>query len=195
AGMIGKDNVARYWKYGHVWESYPKNKEHWAAITGYHRKAGYFAGETKKHQLTLPVYLMDQSRVRKYSSNYKNELIQKLKRSNREKDSGVITEAAKPETPRKPSKYGKKRVQRSYSDRLAACNTTCKVEKNGAWMLVNAPGSDVRQFAKERLDMIDYQTFQGTHEEVIDFIIASQGEDLQPPLGKQECRQTPPKHP
>lgn len=175
AGMIGKNNVARYWKHGHVWESYPKDKKHWGAITGYHRKAGYFAGETKKHQLTLPPYLMESNRVRKFASNYKNDLMEKLKRSNKDKDSGVLTEAAKQDQPRKPSKYVKKRVQKSYQDRLSACNTTCKVEKGGSWVIVDAPGSEVRQFAKENLDSIDYQTFQGTHEEIIDFILQIPG--------------------
>jgi len=114
--------------------------------------------------------------VRKFGSNYKNELVEKLKRSNKDKDSGVVSEATKQKPPPKPSRYVKKRVQKSYQERLTVCNTTCKIEKNGSWLTVKAPGSAVREYALGKLDSIDYQTFQGTHEDIVDFIIDVMGQ-------------------
>lgn len=164
AGMIGKDRIQTLWKRGNVWESYPKDRKHWGAITGYHRKTGYFAGETKAHQLVLPEYLIDQSRVRKFGSNFKLET---KGRVDREKVSSTEKPGLSIPVPAKP----RKRAQKSYRTRINACNTTCKVEKNGSWMLLGVPGSAVRRYAKERLDSIDFQTFNGTHEEIIDLII------------------------
>lgn len=163
AGMIGKSRVQAAWKHGNVWESYPKDEKHWRATTGYHRKAGYFAAEHKAHQLTLPSYLQHQSRVRKFSSNFDVS-----KRSLQKKVSGNAVEGEK--TPANP-KPGKKRVQKPYLQRLNECNTTCKVQKGRAWIEVQAPGSKIREAAICKLDAIDYQTFQGDHESIIDFLI------------------------
>jgi hypothetical protein len=157
SGLIGKHRIQKLWKHGHVWESYPKDAKHWGAITGYHRKAGYFAGESKKHQLTLPDYLMDQSRVRKFGSNYQ---IGPKKVSKKKVDQTAL---AKVES--------KPRMQKPYQDRLKACNTTCKIERAGAWCEINAPGSDVRRYAKETLEEIDFKTYQGSTLDTIDFIL------------------------
>jgi len=161
AGMIGKERIQRIWEYGHVWESYPKDAKHWGAITGYHRKAGYFAGESKKHQLTLPDYLMHQNRVRKYGANFKTPVEEK--RSNKE------IKLAKKATPGKDSK--EKRKQKPYHERLISCNTTCKIKRDKSWITIEAPGSAVRAYAMEKLESIDHSTFQGTQDETIDFIL------------------------
>lgn len=168
-GMIGKDRIQTLWKRGNVWESYPKDDNHWKAITGYHRKAGYFAGESKAHQLTLPEYLMEQSRVRKFGANFSLEAKKIVSREKALSLPGSVPHETMPPGPTKPRV---KRVQRSYEDRLSACNTTCKVEKNGSWLVVNAPGSAVRRFASECLEKIDFQTFNGSHGEIVDFIIS-----------------------
>lgn len=153
SGLIGKHKIQRLWGRGHVWESYPKTSNHWGAICGYHRKAGYFAGESKAHQLTLPDYLMDQSRVRKYGSNF---------------TTGIAPKDAKSPT-QAPTR--RKRAQKPYKERLKACNTVCKVCKDGhAWVQAPIPGSELRKKASQALDEIDYKTFNGSHEDVIDFI-------------------------
>lgn len=160
AGMIGKERIQSIWGYGHVWESYPKNAKHWGAITGYHRKAGYFAGETKKHQLTLPAYLMHQNRVRKFGANFKTAAEEK-KVFKEESLKGKSV----------PGTVRRKRDQKPYQERLEGCNTTCKVKKGESWLTIDAPGSDVRNYAMERLETIDHSTFQGAHSETIDFIL------------------------
>ena len=167
SGMIGKERIQKLWGYGHVWESYPKDAKHWGAITGYHRKAGYFAGETKKHQLTLPAYLMHQNRVRKFGANFKTP--------SEEKD--VFKKETLKEGGQSMAK-GRKREQKPYTDRLKACNTTCKVKKGESWITINAPGSAVRTYASERLESIDHSTFQGTQDETIDFILELPGKTL-----------------
>jgi hypothetical protein len=167
SGMIGKHKIQRLWGRGNVWESYPKTKDHWGAICGYHRKSGYFAGESKAHQLTLPDYLMGQSRVRKYGSNFKlGEAVSVFK----EKASGVGKDGK--DGTRVPTPQARaKRVQKPYNERLKACNTTCKVCKGGvSWDTLPLPGSVVREKASQALDEIDYKTFNGTHEEIVDFI-------------------------
>lgn len=167
AGMIGKERIQSIWGYGHVWESYPKDSKHWGAITGYHRKAGYFAGETKKHQLTLPFYLMHQNRVRKFGANFKTAAEEKkvFKEESLEKKSV-------------PGTVRRKRDQKPYQERLEECNTTCKVKKGESWLTINVPGSAVRHYAVERLETIDHSTFQGTHSETIDFILELPGKKV-----------------
>lgn len=158
-GMIGKERIQKLWKRGNVWESYPKDAKHWGAICGYHRKAGYFGSENKAHQLTLPEYLLNQSRVRKYASNFKKEVY---------KEGSPGTMIADEQSLAKGP--GRKRTQKAYRERLKACNTTCKVCKDGAWMSIDAPGSEIREKAETRLETISFKTYQGTHEEIIDFI-------------------------
>lgn len=157
SGLIGKHKIQRLWGRGHVWESYPKTSDHWGAICGYHRKSGYFAGESKAHQLTLPDYLMDQSRVRKFGSNF--TLTQG--RENIRKDEKTVS------SPRPRPK----RVQKPYRERLKGCNTTCKVCKGGvSWDTLPLPGSVIREKASQALDEVDYKTFNGTNDEIVDFI-------------------------
>lgn len=167
AGMIGKHKIQRLWGRGNVWETYPKNRDHWGAICGYHRKSGYFAGESKAHQLTLPDYLMDQSRVRKYGSNFKTG---KDVLVNKEKplvdDLAVGEKNPVQEPPTRP-----KRVQKPYKERLKACNTMCKICKGGiSWDTIPLPGSVVREKASQALEEIDYKTFNGSHQDIVDFI-------------------------
>lgn len=155
-GMIGKKFIQKRWKHGLVWETYAKSKEHWGAICGYHRKMGYFAAETKAHQLELPEYLMDQTRVRKYASNYMV--------------SGGKT--AKPPKTKATGKSSKaKRVQRVYKERLAKCNTTAKVKKGGSWLEVPIAGAKLRDIARDRLEEIDYKTFRGDVADIIDLVV------------------------
>lgn len=157
-GMIGKKIIQKRWKHGIVWETYAKSEQHWQAICGYHRKAGYFAAETKAHQLELPEYLMGESRVRKYASNFKHPK----------------------ETPAKPKakvtggEPRAQRVQKVYKERLAWCDTQAKIRKGGSWLEVPVPGAVVREKADERLEMIDYKTFRGDPEDIIDMIVELQ---------------------
>ena len=65
-GMIGHDRIEAAWRHGHVWESPITDRRHWGKIIGYHEKSGYIGGDTKGHQIELPDYLMDRSRVRKF---------------------------------------------------------------------------------------------------------------------------------
>jgi len=68
--MIGHDKLAGAWGHGLVWESPIKSESHWKATLGYHAGKGYFAGESKGHQLELPAYLKGSSRVRKFGANF-----------------------------------------------------------------------------------------------------------------------------
>lgn len=174
SGMIGKKAIQRAWKHGLVWETYAKTEKHWKAITGYHKKTGYFAAETKQHQLELPEYLQDSNRVRKYASNFKTpaeekkdrakkENIEASKRIHMEQDDLTIPED-------KVFHVKQTRKQRPYRDRIEGCNKTSKVRCNNAWIEVKMSGKETRKMAKERLDEIDYKTYQGSSEDVINFI-------------------------
>jgi hypothetical protein len=165
SGMIGKKRVQKAWKYGLVWETYCKNKQHWEALCGYHRKNGYFASESKQHQLELPDYLKGQNRVRKFASNYVTEV-----ENTRKEASKANLEAA--QSPPKPSKKAPKRVQRSYREKIGACNKAGIIHRNGAYLKVNIPGSRLREIAREIFDEIDFKTFNGDTSDVFSFLDA-----------------------
>lgn len=152
AGMIGKNKIQQRWRKGLVWESYANSLNHWQAICGYHRKTGYLASENKQHQLELPEYLLDRSRVRKYASNFGTIPVKRTK--NIVKKDHVVT-----------------RVQESYRDRLKACNTKSKVCKGGGWMDIPVSGASVRAIAAEKLDEIDYKTYRGSNNETMGVIL------------------------
>lgn len=157
AGLIGKKKIQSLWKRGIVWETYAKSEKHWRAITGYHKKTGYFGAETKQHQLELPNYLREQNRVRKFASNYKTmgeELRKDIIKKDIDKDS-----------------CKKRTRQKSYTERLEQCNTKSKIEKDGSYLTVDMPGSQVRELAKKELEQIDYKTYRASREETIDFLI------------------------
>jgi hypothetical protein len=156
-GIIGKKRIQSAWKYGHVWETYAKSVEHWKAITGYHKKTGYFGAETKQHQLELPGYLRKENRVRKFASNF-------LTKEENEGKKTIIKKQSNEAETKKRSKA------KSYDERLSNCDKTCKVSKAGSWIDVALPGSQVRKMAKEELEEIDYKTYRATKNETIDFI-------------------------
>ena len=64
-GMIGGDDLRKYWRFGNVTEDYIRDKKHWKNITGYFGQKGYF-DKGKAHQAILPEWAMnmDRSKVR-----------------------------------------------------------------------------------------------------------------------------------
>jgi hypothetical protein len=154
AGMIGKSRIQQKWRKGLVWETFAHDLNHWQAICGYHRKTGYFASEKKQHQLELPNYLQNRSRVRKFASNYGTIPVKRAKNiSKKEK--------------------GCSREQKTYSERLKTCNKTCKVCKAGGWLDLPVSGAQVRAIAEDKLDMIDYKTYRGSDAQTMDVILES----------------------
>lgn len=158
-GMIGKRFIQKRWKHGIVWETYAQSKDHWGAICGYHQKNGYFAAETKAHQLELPEYLLNETRVRKFASNFKSpeEILRKPK-----------TPAKVPPTADVPTI---KRIQKVYKERLLECNTKAKVCKDGGWLEVPISGNRLRELAEEKLERINYKTYRGSNEDIIDLVV------------------------
>lgn len=154
-GMIGKRFIQKRWKHGLVWETYAQSEQHWQAICGYHRKAGYFAAESKAHQLVLPEYLMEEARVRKFSSNFKTPREMATPRAAK-KDTVETSKA--------------KRVQRVYKERLAECDTKAKIRKGKSWLEVPGSGAKIRVKAAKTLEMIDFKTFRGSNEDIIDLV-------------------------
>jgi hypothetical protein len=149
-GMIGKRRIQKAWRFGVVWESFVRDEEHKRRMAGYARKTGYLAGENKGHQIELPDYLLGQSRVRKYGSNF-----------------NPAPPPPRPEADRKPTGKPRKRAK-PYSIRFDECNKTCRVfTGRGGIIEIGIPGSLAREIAGETLDKIDHSTFNGDTESAL----------------------------
>lgn len=143
--MFGHRRITDAWRHGIVWESYIKNANHWGRIIGYHKKKGYLAGESKKHQLCLPEYLKDQTSVRKfaYSASLRDE-----KQSEPEVKEAVNKKKVKPRKPR------------TYEEKLSSCDEKVKVCINGvSWFELPGPLREIRELFRDSFDEIDYRTF------------------------------------
>jgi len=165
--MIGKKRVQSKWRYGLVWESYPKSAEHWQAIVGYHNKTGYFAGEKKQHQVQLPEYLLKQTRVRKYAANFKENV--KLPGTNDEEKKPTDEKTKEAENDERTIK---RRQQKTYVERFKECNRTSQIVKDGQWHRIKMPGKTLRKIATEKLEKIDYKTYRGTNGQILDLLNA-----------------------
>lgn len=160
-GIIGHDNIQSLWQYGHVHETYINSESHWLAMLGYARSKGYFANEAKKHQITLPTYLLNSNRVRKFGTNIKER-----------KTTKEVAKEENKEVEENKEKTKKRRTQRSYTEMFNTCDTQsiiCVNEK--AFIKVNKRGKLLRDAAKEIFhDEIDYKTYRGTIEQTTDFL-------------------------
>jgi hypothetical protein len=165
SAMIGKKAIQAKWRYGIVWETYAKNENHWKAISGYANKTGYFAGERKQHQLQLPEYLLEQSRVRKFAANFRENV--KLPEFRGDETKG--DEKAEQDD-KKGTKKKRRYAQNSYLKRLKECNEWSFVVKDGQWHRVHKSGAQVRLQAGQKLEEIDYKTFRGRYEQVIELL-------------------------
>jgi len=160
-GMIGKTAIESRWEHGLVWESYIKSESHWGAISGYHKKKGYLAGENKAHQLELPDYLIQSSRVRKFGANFKTKC--STWNNHRMNDSKSNDDAQV-----KPTKARRKRT-RSYEERFKSCDSFCKIcVNNSIWFNVPLNYACTKEFISSRADQADYKTFHGDSSLVID---------------------------
>jgi hypothetical protein len=75
-GKIGKKNLEKYWKYGHVWETYFRTYKHWQNFTGYFDKVGYFC-KTKNHQSQLPAWALQyKKKIRRWTASVKKKKTQ-----------------------------------------------------------------------------------------------------------------------
>lgn len=145
--MLGKRKIQRRWGYGHVWESYIKDEEHWRGIIGYHQKKGYLAGERKKHQLCLPGYLLDTVRVRKFgrppAKNVSRETI---------KDGHGDSECEK--AARNPRKLS------TYRQRFEDCDSETTIRVNThSYAKVRGSLKETREVLEGLLESVDYKTF------------------------------------
>jgi ribosome-binding factor A len=75
-GKIGKKKLEKYWKYGHVWETYFRTYKHWQNFTGYFDKVGYFC-KTKNHQSKLPAWALQyKKKIRRWTASVKKKKTQ-----------------------------------------------------------------------------------------------------------------------
>lgn len=150
-GMIGKKRIENLWTWGLVWESYIRSGEHWRAIMGYHQSKGYLAGESKGHQLELPKWAMDRSRVRKFGGHVRN-----VPRGTIEKDS-----------PERTIRPGGREADSTYAERAVTCGRGVRIACGGQWAEAAMDHADAVELAGSRLQTRGKGRFEGDRAAVV----------------------------
>lgn len=81
AGMIGQENIHRYWGLGGIREEFVRDERHWKKLTGYFGSKGYFCEGGKDHQLNLPEWALDyDKKIRRWNGKHGKNISSKQRK-------------------------------------------------------------------------------------------------------------------